>query len=384
MDPRRLLHVTTTDVSLELLLGPQLRAFQESGFEVHTASASGPYVDGLEAQGIRHHELRHSTRSMAPHRDLAAFGELYRLFRTLRPDIVHTHNPKPGVYGRIAGRLARVPLVVNTVHGLYAQDDDKWRRRLPVYALERFAALFSDVELVQNGEDVETLARLRVPRRKLVRLGNGIDLDRFRRPTSTERDAARAELGWAHDDIVIGAVGRLVREKGYAELFVAAARLLAENSQAKVIIIGPDEPSKGDLLTQDDIDVAAAAGVRFLGERADVEHLYWAMDILVHASHREGFPRTPMEAAASGLPVVITDIRGCREIIDEGRGGRFVRPHDPDDLHRVLAEVCAMSHAGRADLAHDAETVRRMFSDTQVIARTLAVYEGQDPEAVVG
>ncbi|MDQ1515846.1 MAG: hypothetical protein QOE80_1676, partial [Actinomycetota bacterium] len=117
----RLLHVTTTDISLELLLGPQLRAFRDAGYEVHTASAAGPFVAGLTAVGIAHHPLRHTTRAFALGHDAAAPAELYRLFRRLRPDIVHTHNPKPGVYGRMAARAARVPLVVNTQHGLYAQ-----------------------------------------------------------------------------------------------------------------------------------------------------------------------------------------------------------------------------------------------------------------------
>ena len=106
---RRLLHVTTTDISLELLLGPQLRAFRDAGYEVHTASAPGPFVAGLVADGIVHHPLRHATRALAPGRDLAAFAELYRLFRRLRPEIVHTHNPKPGVYGRMAARASCRP-----------------------------------------------------------------------------------------------------------------------------------------------------------------------------------------------------------------------------------------------------------------------------------
>jgi hypothetical protein len=173
----RLLHVTTTDISLELLLGPQLRAFRDAGYEVHTASAPGQFVAGLVADGIIHHPLSHVTRAFAPGRDLAAPAELFALFRRLRPDIVHTHNPKPGVYGRLAARMAQVPLVVNTQHGLYAQPGDRPVRRWPVYALERLAATCSDVELVQNPEDLTALARLGVPLSKLRLLGNGVDLE---------------------------------------------------------------------------------------------------------------------------------------------------------------------------------------------------------------
>jgi hypothetical protein len=118
--PPTLLHLTTTDISLELLLGPQLSAFIDAGYEVHAASAPGPFVQAIEARGVIFHPLVHSTRSMALLSDVCAMWEVRRLFRRLCPQIAHTHNPKPGVYGRLAARLAGVPVIVNTVHGLYA------------------------------------------------------------------------------------------------------------------------------------------------------------------------------------------------------------------------------------------------------------------------
>ena len=138
-------------------LGPQLEAFVAAGFDVVGCSAPGPYVEALERRGVPHVPLRHATRSSAPLEDLRALGELVRCFRRLRPAIVHTHNPKPGVYGRLAARIARVPGVVNTVHGLYAQPADPRVRRTAVYAAERIAGLCSQAELVQNPEDLATL-----------------------------------------------------------------------------------------------------------------------------------------------------------------------------------------------------------------------------------
>jgi hypothetical protein len=166
-------------MSLELLLGPQLAAFAAAGYHVAGASAPGPYVEALDARGIEHIPLNHATRSMALGEDVRASRELVRLFRERRPTIVHTHNPKPGVYGRIAARLARVPVIVNTVHGLYALPEDPLVRRAAVYGLERTAATCSQVELIQNEEDVEVLRTLRIPNHRLVLLGNGIDLARF-------------------------------------------------------------------------------------------------------------------------------------------------------------------------------------------------------------
>ncbi len=230
MRRRRIVHVTSSDISLALLLGPQLRAFAAAGYEVIGASAPGPHVEELESWGIRHEPLAHATRSMTPRTDVQALFELRALFRRIEPDLVHTHNPKPGLYGRIAARLARVPAVVNTIHGLYVLPEDPLAKRAVFYSLERLAAACSDAELLQNVEDIDVLRRLRVPERKLHLLGNGIDLRRFdpERVDPARTAELRASFGAGPDDIVCGVVGRLVWEKGYREVFEAARRLRSQ------------------------------------------------------------------------------------------------------------------------------------------------------------
>ncbi|HEV2068495.1 MAG TPA: glycosyltransferase family 4 protein [Acidimicrobiales bacterium] len=378
MPPRpRLLHLTATDMSLELLLGPQLAAFAGAGYEVLGASAPGPYVEALERAGVRHVPLRHATREVSPGRDALAVAELVRVFRALRPDVVHTHNPKPGVYGRLAARAASVPVVVNTVHGLYALPDDRRAKRALVYGLERMAAACSGAELVQNPEDLETLARVGVPRDRLHLLGNGIDLRRFDpAAVDPERTAAvRAEIGARPGDVVCGAVGRLVWEKGYRQLFAAATALRPQVPELRVVVVGPQEAGKADALDDADLERARAeAGVHFLGVRHDLEALYPAMDLYVLASRREGFPRSAMEAAAMGVPVVATDVRGCRQVVDHGRTGLLVPGGDAPALASAIAQ-----------LARDADLRARMgaaarakalaeFDQQRVIDLTLAVY----------
>jgi glycosyltransferase involved in cell wall biosynthesis len=374
----RLIHVTTTDMSLALLLGPQLRAFAAAGYEVIGMSAPGAWVAELEGAGIQHVPLQHATRAVAPARDIRALAELRARFRALRPDIVHTHNPKPGVYGRLAARAARVPVVVNTVHGLYATPHDRWAKRALVYGLERVAARGSHAELVQNPEDVEVLARLGIPRTRLHLLGNGIDLDRFdpARVSAAQVAAVRAAIGAGPDDVVCGLVGRLVWEKGYREVFAAAAQLRTRLPQLRMVVVGPRDDDKADGITAIDVERAEReGGVTFLGLRHDVETLYAAMDIHVLASHREGFPRSPMEASAMGVPVVATDIRGCRQTVDDGITGRLVRVRDAGSLAAAIealaldAELRArMGVAARAKAARD-------FDQRRVIATTLSVYE---------
>jgi glycosyltransferase involved in cell wall biosynthesis len=371
----KVIHVTTVDMSLDLLLRPQLVAFAEAGYEVVGASAPGPYVAELEAVGVRHVPLRHATRSMSPGRDLRFAREMYQLFRRERPDIVHTHTPKPGWFGRPAARAARVPAVVNTVHGLYATPDDPLARRAVVYGLERFAAAFSDAELLQSSEDVPVLRRLRVPDQRIAVLGNGIDLGRFSPPSSADRLAARAEIGLADDEVAVGVVGRLVWEKGLREVMAMAAELRRSRPGARVLVAGGVEPDKGDGLVEADLErVSAESGVVFLGERRPIERFYDALDVYVLASYREGFPRSAMEAAAQGLPLVVTDIRGCRQVVDPERNGLLVPVADPTSLTsavtRLVDDPALRDRMGEASVAKAAAD----FDQRSVIDLTLATY----------
>ena len=374
-DRPRLIHVTTVDMSLDLLLKPQLMAFADAGFEVIGASAPGPHVEALEAVGIRHVALSRATRAMAPGQDVAFARELYRLFRRERPDIVHLHNPKPGWFGRPAARAARVPVVVNTVHGLYATPEDPWTRRAVVYGLERVAAACSHAELLQSVEDVEVLRRLGVPARRIQVLGNGVDLSRFSVPTVVEREAARSRLGLRPDQVAVGVVARLVWEKGLAEVIEAATVMSSTHPQVRWLVVGPLDSDKSDGLAPADLDrVSAESGITFLGERSDVEDFYRALDMYVLASHREGFPRSAMEAAASGLPLVVTDIRGCRQVVDDGVNGRLVRPRDAASLGQAVSMLAADAEMRtRMGEASRAKAVRE-FDQQQVIDITLATY----------
>jgi glycosyltransferase involved in cell wall biosynthesis len=373
----RLVHLTTTDMSLALLLGPQLRAFAAAGYEVIGVSAPGPHVAELRSWGIHHVALKHATRAMALQRDARALAELVRVFRELEPRIVHTHNPKPGVYGRIAARIAGVPIVVNTVHGLYALPDDPIGKRAVVYSLERIAAACSQAELLQNPEDLPVLRRLRVPASRLTVLGNGIDLTRFTagQVTPERVTALRAEMGAGPDDVVIGLVGRLVHEKGYREVFEAARRVAVRAPKARFAIIGPSDPDKADAITAAEIAAAEGIGnITFLGMRHDVEDLYAAMDAYVLASYREGFPRSAMEAAAMGVPIIATNIRGCRQVVEPGVTGMLVPARDAGALTDAITAM-ALDPKRRREMGEAARhKAKAEFDQQRVIDTTLATY----------
>ena len=370
----RVAHLTTVDISHRLLLLPQLRAIRDEGWDPIAISAPGPAVEMLEREGIRHVALPSSTRGFDLGADVKACRELWRILRRERVDILHTHNPKPGLYGRVLGRAARVPVVVNTVHGLYATTDDSLTKRALVYGLEAGAALCSDFELYQSREDYETMSRLHLLRTSRAGvLGNGIDLERFdpARVAPSARAALRRQIGAGDHDVVVGTVGRLVHEKGYRELIEVCRRI---GDRARFVAAGWSDDDKADALTANELADARAAGLQLLGMRDDLEVVYAAMDVFVLASHREGFPRAAMEAAAMGVPIVATDIRGCREVVDDGTNGLLVPVGNVAALTAAVDRLVASPELRSTMGAAGRRIASERFDERRVVERVMNVY----------
>lgn len=360
----RLAHLTTVDMSLALLLESELRTDVDAGFTVLGISAPGPYVDQVERLGVQHVAVPALTRRWAPGADLRAALQLFDTLRDLDLDILHTHTPKAGVLGRILGRAAGIPVVVNTCHGLWAMPDDPLLRRTFVYALEAIAAQFSDAELYQNADDHHVLRHV-VPSRRSRVVGNGIDLRRFG-PDPAARAAVRAELGVAPDAVLVLGVGRLVAEKGVAEFRDVADAL---QDRATFVWAGPTDADERDPMVLDD-----QGPVRHLGTRDDMERLYAACDAFVLPSRREGFSRSAMEAAASGCAMALSDVRGCREIGEHGREVLLVRAGDTVGWIRAVERLVA-EPALRRRLGTAARTrALSRFDQGWVAAASIAAY----------
>lgn len=339
--PIRVAHIAGVDLTHRFLLLNQLCHLRDEGYEVTAISAPGPYADELEARGIRHVPWPHITRAWDPTADVRAMRALIGILKRERFDLVHTHNPKPGFMGRVAARMAGVPCVVNTVHGLYAMPEDSWRKRAAVLGLERIAARFSHHELYQSAEDLEWARRLGIvsPSRSEL-LGNGADLSFFdpRVVSDARRVELRRELGVRPDELVVGTVGRLVAEKGYRELFAAARQVRTSMPSVRFLVVGSPDPDKLDAIRENEI-AQASDDVIFAGWRQDVRDLMAVMDVFVLASYREGVPRSAIEAAAMGRPMVLTDIRGCREVVRDGVEGLLVRPRDSGGLAEAIGSL---------------------------------------------
>ncbi len=329
----KIAHVANTDYFCGFLLRDQLRKLRDSGHEVHAVSGPGPLLDALGADGIRVHTVENARR-IDPGRDLRTLFSYVRLFRREAFDLVHTHNPKVNVLASAAARIAGVPRVVSTLHGLYSHEGQRAAVRRLWRGFESVGARFADLVLCQSAEDVRT-ARWRriVPDESLRRLGNGVDLRRFdaRRFRSEDSAALRRRFGIAADERVVGFVGRLVREKGVEDLLAACRRL----PRTRVLLVGPDERGeKSDAL--DPRALRAAPGVSWLGVRNDMPSVFATFDAFVLPSYREGFPRSLVESAAMGIPAIATDIRGCREVVVPGQTGWLVPARAPHVLRSAL------------------------------------------------
>ncbi len=377
MAPVRVAHITTVDMGLRYLLLNQMRYLQEAGFDVTGISARGPDVPFIEQAGIRHLPVSMTRRPFSPLQDLRSFVELWRTLKEERFTLVHTHNPKPTFYGQIAARLARVPIVVNTLHGFYFHKRTHPLLRRAFIQMETVAARCADVILSQNREDIETALSERICGPEKIRyLGNGIDLERFHGKFSpTDRALSRRELGYQPEHKVVGFVGRLVREKGIPELLEAARILRERLPEARFLLIGPTDAEKSDALTsQLARDYQVEDICAFLGLRHDLPELYSAMDVCVLPSHREGFPRVPMEACAMGVPIVVTDIRGCREVLEAGCNGLAVRVHDPDALAGAIEAILTDSERHERFSAEARRVARERFDERLVFRKVQDEY----------
>ena len=338
----RVAHITTVPMSLRDLLLNQLLSLRGAGYDVAGISAAGPEVRDIEQAGIRHIAVP-MTRTFSPFRDLVSLWRLYRVLRRERFTIVHTHTPKPGLLGQVAARLAGVPIVINTLHGFYFHENMSplWRRFY--ITTERIAARCSDLILSQNSEDIKTaIAEHICGSARIKRLGNGIDLARFDRGRLDIAAVTnvRHELGIPDDVQVVGFVGRLVEEKGILELLEAMQQVVARIPAVRLLIVGPVDDGKPDALRADVADRFGLGPICvFTGRREDLPELYAQMDVFALPSHREGFPRAPMEASAMGVPCIVSDVRGCREAVVHERNGLLVPVRDVQALAGALIEL---------------------------------------------
>lgn len=349
-------------------------ALQEGGYDVLLVSAPGQYSLRFAQQGLRWQPLEIKRRSLNPLRELGSLWRLVWLLRHERPTLVHGFTIKGAVYGALAARIAAVPARVNSVAGMgyvFSSNDVKARLLRPVVrGLLRLALGGEHSRLIlQNPDDAAFFEQTGLADASRVRLirGSGVDCTRFV-PHASSADSGNGSLR-----VLLAA--RLLWDKGIREYVEAARTLRGRYPHVQFLLAGMPDPGNPAAVPEAAVRAWASEGMlEWLEHVDDMASLFASVDVVALPSYREGLPKSLIEAAACGLPLVTCDAPGCREVVTDGVDGLLVPPRNADALAGAIAQLIE-SPALRVRLgtAARAKTLAE-FDERIVIEKTLAVY----------
>ena len=360
----KLLRITTVQESLESLLKGQMRFFVEHGYQVFMASAvtKPEHLASLEEhEGCKHYELP-LTRQITPIKDLLAIWKTYWLIRTLRPNIVHTHTPKAGMVGMIAAWLARVPIRLHTVAGLPLMERVGLTQQL-LMMVERMTYWFA-TGVFPNSFGLQAYIFRHISKSSKIKVigqgsSNGINSSYFSKTVVIEQQASilREGLGLNSQDFVWIFVGRMVKDKGINELIAAFLDFDQQYPNQRLLLVGPYEQALDPLLPQTLAAISAHSSIIHVGFQKDIRPYLAMADALIFPSYREGFPNVPMQAACMGLPLILSNINGCNELIINEKSGLLILPKSSDAIFEAMKKLylspklrLALAHKGQQDI----------------------------------
>ncbi|MEW6219281.1 MAG: glycosyltransferase family 4 protein [Thermodesulfobacteriota bacterium] len=350
---------------------PIARAAREQGFAVHLATRVQDHGQRIVNEGIHLHPLALRRRSARLGQELATLRQLLTLYRRERPDIVHHVALKPILYGSLAARLAGVPGVVNALAGLghlFIAGTPRarlGRRLVSLFFRLAFAPPGCRV-LFQNDEDRQLLVAMGVVaagKTVLIR-GSGVDTRRFRPAVGPAPGIPRVILA-----------SRMLWDKGIGELVDAARILKARGVAGEILVAGRLDEENPAAIPERTLRSWHEEGIiTWLGFRQDIPELLASCQVAVLPSYREGLPKGLLEAAACGLPLVATDVPGCREVVREGENGFLVPARESlplaERLERLLTDEPLRQRQGQASR----RLAEQEFAVGRVVGETLALY----------
>jgi len=339
----KLFRITTVPISVEKLLGNQL-TFMNDFFEVTAISADEENLKKAgEKLGVKTHSIE-MTRQITPIKDLKSLWQMYCYFRKEKPTIVHTHTPKAGLIGMMAAKMAGVKIRLHTVAGLPLMEASGFRRKVLniVEKITYFCATkvypnsFGLQEFILNEKFCHS-AKLKVIGNGST---NGINIDFFSQDSVSEQDKLllRKELNISDSDFVFVFVGRLVKDKGIQELVSAFHKLSVREKNIKLLLVGPFE-QKLDPLDKDTLlEINNNSNIISVGYQKDVRPYFSISNALVFPSYREGFPNVVLQSLAMQLPVIVSDINGCNEIVENNLNGIIVPPKNSTAIYQAMSD----------------------------------------------
>lgn len=350
----------------------------ESRFQVEVLSgpqtgSEGSLIDEVRQRRVALAILPELVRQVSPVNDLRALIKLTRRMKARGYTIVHTHSSKAGVIGRLAARLANVPIIVHTVHGWSFHEHMSPWVKYTYILLERVAAAFTDAIIVVAQADIEKGLRAGIGRPEQYHLiRSAIPLEAFD-PEKVDRRAARWKLGIAPDALVLGNVGRFSPQKNLLDWVRVASSVARELPECHFLLVG-DGPLRTEVET-----VISASGLSerttLTGLRRDVPDMLAAMDVFLLTSLWEGLPRVLPQAMAMGVPVVANRADGTAEAIEDGASGYLCQPDDLDCLAARCLELLGNPEKRRAMGARGRAYALREFDIKAMVAQIAELYE---------
>lgn len=339
------------------------------GYQVTVLAPMDAYAERITALGAQYVPLPLNNTGTNPFLELMTVVRIGDLLRRITPSVMLTYTPKVNIYASLAARLLGIPVIAN-VSGLgRAFIAGGWLEGV-VRRLYWFALRTPRIVFFQNQDDLEEFVRSGlVKREKAVRIpGSGVDLERFAAATKVRHDNECRFL----------LTSRLLWDKGVAEYVEAAKLLKAAAPHTRFRLLGFLDVANPSAVPRDQVERWHRDGiVDYLGSTDDVVPQLAAVDCVVLPSYREGAPRSLLEAASMGLPVITTDTPGCRDVVEDGVSGYLCRPRDAADLAEKMMRIAALSAKERTAMgAAGREKMVREFDERIVIARYLEVIEG--------
>ena len=324
------------DFTVEKFLTSLIDGLVYEGCDVTIVCSDGPYITRLINRGYKIKTIPIS-RGLNPYKAIRSIILLYKFFKKNKFDIIHVHTPTASFFARIASKLASQSYIIYTVHGFYFHDNMPKFKRYIFVTLEKFVGKFTDLIFSQSNEDTLTAIKENIIHREnIYTIGNGINIEKFNYDKiHPNHNKIRKELNIPIHAKVIGIVARMVKEKGYIEFLAAVQKLYFIQSDFYVVIIGDKLNSDYDQGISNEIQQAKnilGDNLILLGIRDDVPNLISIMDLFCLPSHREGMPRTIIEAMLLKKPVIATNIRGCRELVIDKKTGLLVPANDIEKL----------------------------------------------------
>ncbi len=356
---------------------PIARAARDQGWEVLVATRVGSHGERIEQEGFRLIPIKMRRRSLAPWREFTTVAELVEIYRRERPDLVHHVAMKPALYGSLAAAITGVPAVVNALAGMgyvFTSSAVKARllRALISAGFRRLLDRANARLILQNPDDVAAMSAGTVARKRIVLIrGSGVDTTAF------------APVPEPEGTPVAVMVSRMLWHKGVGEL-VEAARLLRQRGvPLRVVLVGSPDPENPASIPERQLrDWNASGDVAWWGERSDIAKIWANCHIAVLPSfYREGLPKSLLEAAACGRPLVAADVFGCREVVRDGATGLLVPPRDARALADALERLAKDPDLRRRMGAAARDLVAREMSEQVVVAQTMALYRSLAPSA---